>query len=213
MDKLKNVFAAFNQELSQFGEIVIGGGSVRDALMGKSPKDYDIFILGHTELTEEIKERIINRLSKYPKVEVEFEWHKSEPFFIISIHYENSEVQFMYHPAKTIEELVDTFDWNVSMYAFGKGGVYSPEGVSIDQIKKGGLLFLNPKLETFKFPYSSLRRGYRFSERYGMRLPSTEVDKLACDITNKLIIQARNHKISEKQKRAAKKASDEKTEE
>jgi hypothetical protein len=125
------------------------------------------------------------KLNSYEKMEVKFEWHKSEPFYIIGIIHNGSEVQFMAHPAKTIEELVDTFDWNVSMYAYGKNGFYVPDGVSIDQIKPGGELFLNKNLKEFQFPYSSLRRGYRFSERFGMKLPHAEIVKLATSILKK----------------------------
>lgn len=49
MNKLKEVWSEVTELLHPFGDVVIAGGSVRDFLMGRDPKDYDIFVLGISE--------------------------------------------------------------------------------------------------------------------------------------------------------------------
>lgn len=179
--KLHEIWEVFDNLLGSMGQVYICGGAVRDSLRGVDPKDYDIYIIDtngarHEEVAKKIKEAV----SDYPKVKPVIEFHKSEPFLIQSIYYEDKEVQIMVRGEFTnVEDLVDSFDWNVSLFAYGRNGTYKhPNAVDLEEIKNQGEL----KLNRVTFPYSTLRRGYRFSERFVMKLSGKEIDKIITEI-------------------------------
>lgn len=177
---IEKVFEEMDALLSPFGTVVVAGGAVRDYLMSRTPKDYDIFILNTAgiETFSSVKEKVKIATRDIPKVEIKYEWHKSEPFLIESIATPYGEVQIMARDIKTQEDLIDTFDWNVSRFSFGRDGFVNGEDVS--NIGHGKDLVLH----RITHPLSTLRRGYRFSERFTMRLKYTDVKKL-CEIISK----------------------------
>lgn len=168
--------------LGEIGDVVIAGGAVRDTLMGRTPKDYDVFIINSgskfnsfTEVKAEVGERLLG----HPKVDIKYEWHKSEPFLIESIKTEYGEVQIMARNIQNEQDLMDTFDWNVALFTFGKNGYINRE--SIENIGEGKDLILHK----VTYPYSTLRRGYRFSERFTMKLRREDTFKLCQMIVQK----------------------------
>lgn len=172
---LKQVYAEMHEALGEIGDIVIAGGAVRDTLMGRTPKDYDVFILNSGEnygSFTEVKNEVGVRLANHPKVDIKFEWHKSEPFLIESIKTKHGEVQIMARNIQTEQDLMDTFDWNVALFTFGKNGYICRE--SVENIGEGKDLVLHK----VTYPYSTLRRGYRFSERFTMKLRRQDTLKL-----------------------------------
>lgn len=180
MNDLKSVWEEMNELLYPFGDVVIGGGAVRDCMMSRQPKDYDIFILNTAgiETFSSVREKVKVATEKMPKVEIKYEWHKSEPFLIESIVTPYGEVQIMARDIKTQEELIDTFDWNVSRFSFGRNGFVNGECVS--NIGHGKDLVLH----RVTYPLSTLRRGYRFSERFTMRFKYDDVKQLCGLISN-----------------------------
>lgn len=46
---IQGVWDEFNKRLSQFGQVVLAGGSVRDHLLGRAAKDFDVFVLQGTD--------------------------------------------------------------------------------------------------------------------------------------------------------------------
>lgn len=180
MKTLQSVWNEMNDVLGVFGTVVIAGGAVRDSLISRVPKDYDIFILnttGHISSFTEVRDdvRMALEKAKYTKVDIKFEWHKSEPFLIESVQTPYGEVQIMAKNIQTQEQLIDDFDWNVSRFSYGFNGYVN--GEDVNNIGHGKDLVLHK----VTYPYSTLRRGFRFSERFGMRFKREDVRKL-CDV-------------------------------
>ena len=160
---------------------VIGGGMVRDALRNSIAKDIDVFVLddGTHKTFTEAKEDILERTKSLPFIESKIEWHKSEPFLVKSFSNAYGDVQVMARNINTVEELLDTFDWNVSLFAFDGKRVYARE--SVEEIGVGKEL----KLQACTYPVSTLRRGFRFSERYTMKFNKSDIVFLCNKILEK----------------------------
>jgi hypothetical protein len=172
MENLIQCRQEFQDMFDELGEIVIAGGSVRDTLMGKKPKDIDIFLLGN--LKEDIDDFVADKLQDFATLDLKLDWHKSEPFLLQSIQYKEMEVQFLATPHGTLEGLIDSFDWNICQFGLGEDGVI--QKCEITEIDVGKYL----KLNKVTYPYSTLRRGYRFSERFLMRLKTADI-KTICN--------------------------------
>jgi hypothetical protein len=176
MQKLIEVYNSLAPKLSFLGQIYIAGGAVRDTLLGRKPKDYDLFILGEPSETvaypDKFKQFCELQLS-LKTFENNLEWHKSEPFLLTNIQLDSeTEVQIMHRNLNTVHELLDTFDWDISQFAFGADGITAKRAVAT--IKEGEYL----NLHKITFPASTLRRGYRFSERFGMRIHHKDLVRL-----------------------------------
>ncbi len=180
---MKDVIETFSDILET--PVIIAGGAVRDYLRNEPPKDYDVFMLGRTwedweDYKAQFAERFDSRMSQFPKVESKVEWHKSEPFLLDTILFNGREVQLLASPAKSIPELISDFDWSVCCFGFdGTNYVYDPP--DLDSIKHGEYLRLNK----CTFPFSTLRRGYRFSERYSMRIKREDINTICRQIMEK----------------------------
>lgn len=91
----------------------------------------------------------------------------------------DKKVQIMYSHKKNINELLDSFDWNVSLFAYGNEGFIQRE--DIKNIGMGKELYL----QGITFPSSSLRRGFRFSERFGMQINKEDLYRLCWLVSKK----------------------------
>ena len=187
MYNLQEIYKIITETLNDIpnSQVVIAGGAVRDTLMGREPKDFDVFILNgnynYIYSDEEEKsfiDSIKNKLNNFKKVDIKLEWHKSEPFLIESIYINSDmqEIQIMVSPHPNINKLLDSFDWNISLFAYDGKNFYQRELIS--EIAEGKYL----KLQNCLFPYSTLRRGYRFSERFKMRLETKDINLICNEI-------------------------------
>lgn len=163
------VYREFAQRLGHIGTVVIAGGAVRDAVMGRAAKDYDVFVLGCPFNTES-RDAVSERLGDLPALE-QLEFHKSEPFLVGTVSYGAFVVQVMTTDAVTVDELLDRFDWNVSRFAYD-GRLHAMTDVA--EIGEGQPL----RLHRVTYPLSTLRRGFRFSERFGMEFHRADVLRL-----------------------------------
>lgn len=166
MTQLHGIWSDFSRRLGHLGAVVIAGGSVRDSLLSRQPKDYDVFVLGSGD-GDGLD--FSTPLSDLPVIDG-LEWHKSEPFLQGTFKYGVGVAQVMATPHKTASDLVDSFDWNVSRFAYdGVSTIAMCDAVS--DIAPGRPL----RLHKVTFPASTLRRGYRFSERFQMVLDPADV--------------------------------------
>jgi len=174
MERLIEIHSRLKERLGDLGDVCIAGGAVRDTLMDATPKDYDLFVL-HDSGTkfETIKTEIRNRISDLSEIAPVVEWHKSEPFLVATVDYQGVEVQILANPAPSMHALIETFDWNVCLFGFD-GAFVTLEDVA--NIGPGKELRLNK----VTYPLSTLRRGFRFSERFLMKLGRGDI-KLLCE--------------------------------
>jgi len=168
---LTSVYTEFNRRLGHFGEVVIGGGAVRDTLLGRKPKDYDVFVLARDAGSPPTSDDIKEALKGLPVVESEFFWHKSEPFLVQSVYWESVEVQVLASLRDSVDSLLDTFDWNVSFFAFN--GTFNVRTSLLDLAPGKELV-----LQRLTYPASTLRHGFRFSERFGMQFPAETLKQI-----------------------------------
>lgn len=172
MSSVPAVYEAFRGRLGAFGQVVVAGGSVRDHVMGRTAKDFDVFVLG--PVTDDQVAAVSGALSGL-EIVTPPEFHKSEPYLVATVRLEGELVQIMCNPAADIEALLDSFDWNVSLFAFD-GTVRQRE--MVENIAIGRSL----RLQTVTFPLSTLRRGFRFSERFGMVFERADIVRLCRDV-------------------------------
>lgn len=169
LDLANEILEELSIRLYGIGIPIIAGGAIRDITMGMEPKDYDVFLL-NTDFTSQ-KKKVAAALVNLEVVKG-VEWHNSEPFLVDTVRFKGVEVQIMCTPCKNIVELLKTFDWNVSLFAYDGVTVYANE--SIANIASGKSL----KLQTITHPKSTLRRGFRFSERFEMVFEHEDIRKL-----------------------------------
>jgi hypothetical protein len=172
------VYEKFNDLLGPFGEVVLAGGCVRDYLMGRPPKDFDVFVLNN-HWDEEVKADVLDVLAHLDKVTVP-EWHVSEPYLVTTVMWQGAMVQVMLNPAETMRDLIETFDWNVCLFGYDSNGVHA--GMRVTDIAEGKYL----ELQTVTYPLSTLRRGFRFSERFLMRLHKQDIVELCARVLTKM---------------------------
>lgn len=171
--------------LKVLGRPVIAGGAVRDELMNKLPKDFDVFLLTGNKWSDQVATVVKQITQNYPEVKAVVEWHKSEPFLIKSIKIAEHEIQLMQSPFDSVESLLASFDWNVSLFAHD--GSHFVMNEDIANITVGKTLRLN-KVTT---PLSTLQRGFRFSERFLMQLRKEDVQHLC-----KLILDKKSETVA-----------------
>lgn len=163
---LWDVHTEFDSRLGRLGKVVVAGGAVRDTLANLrgaeiEPKDYDLFVLN----TDWEQVAYSGNLAYQVRDLAPWEFmpgHNSEPFLVSSVLWRGVVVQLMTTPHKTVEELVDSFDWNVCRFGFNGTSFFRPGTMPY----AGGML----ELHRVTFPLSTLRRGFRYSERYQMHL-------------------------------------------
>ena len=159
---LEGIYQEMSELLSPFGKVVIAGGAVRDTLMGREPKDYDVFILdADREISGDAIKETLARLFTNVKVS---EAHLSEPFLVSTIKVDGLVVQVMTSPHLDIDQLMASFDWNVCLFAYD--GTFHAKTQLEDIAPSKDLV-----LQKVTFSISTMRRGFRFSERFGMNIP------------------------------------------
>lgn len=160
------IHAEFQRRLGSLGAVVVAGGSVRDELMGRTPKDFDVFVIG-LPFTAESAQAVRDTCVDVPSIEA-LDFHKSEPFLAVSLNWNGVMVQIMCSPLTSTAVLLDSFDWNVSRFAFD-GSCHALEDIA--NIVEGKPL----RLHRVTYPASTLRRGFRFSERFGMKFEHADL--------------------------------------
>lgn len=171
-DFLKTLCDDFKQRCG--GLAIVAGGSVRDTLMGRDPKDYDVFVIGG-DWREDWNSGL--EIIDSP------EWHKSEPNLQRTFRIDGRIVQVMKSESKDVSGVLDLFDWNVSRFAFD--GQDYRQLTPLDDIQPGKPL----KLHRVTYPVSTLRRGFRFSERFSMVFAADDLRNL-CTLAAARLVKA-----------------------
>ena len=97
--------------------IVLAGGAVRDQLLHRTPKDFDIFILNVPDRDRYTRRIIRDTLNQHFKPEPSLYPgdYKEKP--VSTFKYKNIPIQVMLSKEKTIIDLLNSFDWNISLFA------------------------------------------------------------------------------------------------
>jgi hypothetical protein len=98
---------------------------------------------------------------------------------VATVKWDGMEIQVLVNPAESMEALIGTFDWSVCLFGFDGQSWF--KGEPLEHIAAGKSL----RLQRVTFPLSTLRRGFRFSERFRMKLERADVLTLCKAITDK----------------------------
>ncbi len=112
------------------------------------------------------------------------DFHNSEPFLQSTVKFGAAVVQVMATPHLDVASLLDSFDWNVSRFAYD--GAEVTDLCPVADIGHGKPLVLHK----ITFPASTLRRGYRFSERFQMVFQPDDVVRLCEAVVAKKAVAA-----------------------
>lgn len=180
---------------------VIAGGAVRDHLVGRKPKDYDVFVLSGklgppmvSKLVKQIREAVltlsadtevfsgVSHLS-FPAVG-KYDGHSSiTP--IAEFNFWTHKVQIMVFPGSTVESLLNSFDYPICCVAYKDYHPVQTHWNVKKILRDHGYLLLNTtKLPA---PQITLRRGYDFAARYGLKLSETTVKYLCSQIASSAV--------------------------
>lgn len=172
--RLDQILEEFIPRLERVGEPVVAGGAVRDVLLGREPRDIDLFLLNQTFDDSTIS--AVNEALQGMDI-VRAESWKSTPYLVTTVRFSAMDIQIMLSPEKSLPHLLTSFDWNVCLFGYKYGA--SPFGLNPHEVVgEGKYLVLN----RVTYPLSTLRRGFRFSERFKMTLSIFDVKRLCGDI-------------------------------
>lgn len=178
--------------------VVIAGGAVRDHLLGRKPRDYDVFVLSGklgppkvNKLVKDIRNYLLGMGTdsgqSYLSFSVTSKYGASDNTGpVAEFYFWGHKVQVMVSPVAIPQQLVATFDYNICKLYY-PNAQHSGEHSVVANIKQHGALKL---VGTAPLPYPALtlRRGMEFASRYGMQLPDTTVEYLC-----KLIVNPMSH--------------------
>lgn len=162
-DPLANVFPTIEEVYQEFADalrapFVIAGGAVRDELLGRVPKDFDLFLFGSYD-----RSRLL-RYQQGPPQHGYKQWH------LANVVWRGAPVQVVSDKGyRTVADLLDDFDWNICGFAFDGRQLHCRMDVA--DIGPGKMLHL----VSDKTPESSLRRGLNFARRYSMKLDPIDI--------------------------------------
>lgn len=169
--ELEMTWHSVKAAVGHMGPVVIAGGAVRDAMIQRRPKDLDVFVM-KTPFNDETRSEVSLAMAKsglFAGASPELEWHQSEPFLVGEWWIGSHRLQLMLSEKATPLGLLDTFDWDVSRFCYD-----GHDWIRGQRPAEGEWLTLHK----VTFPVSTLRRGFRFSERYKMRLRPEDIHEL-----------------------------------
>ena len=168
--------------------VVIAGGAVRDHLLGRKPRDYDVFVLtgkmgaaSIQKLTKDVRNYILGQPSHtgvhFPAPTTKYgALPNTSP--IAEFYFWGHKVQVMGSPVGDVAGLLNTFDYNICQLAYRDYKVVHHIWKVLAVIKSHGKLCVTHTTN----PVLTLSRGYDFARRYGMTLPDDVVKTLCAQI-------------------------------
>lgn len=139
-------------------KVVIGGGAVRDYLLGFEPKDIDVFVLGQPP-GGMINHPDFLYLEPHENRKAEYEgkqWVK----FVCDYEAFGFQVQVIGVTEPTGQALVDAFDLGITRCWYEDGEVHDTLSAKIDRDCKAVTILLHDRLSR------SMERAERFIERH-----------------------------------------------
>lgn len=173
---LAAVYTEFESRLGHLGKVVIAGGAVRDYLLERTPKDFDVFVLTDA-VCDELKAAALSNLEDLDQpTDPKWNYGLSDGFSGTYI-WRGAYVQVMFVDFQSTEELLASFDWNITRYAFD-GEIMTEEPIFYNTDGKAYLRDLILTSGYIRWPRSSMRRGLDFAKRYRLRLRRNDLLRL-----------------------------------
>lgn len=169
---------AFLREHAGAYEYVIAGGYVRDRIIGRTPRDIDVFVLN---ATAESQASIHHSLSAagIPTVKQAKSYLAAEgrPYFgePIELRFLEWPVQLVTTSCLTAQDVISTFDYDICQFYYDSEGRIT---ASFDERGYEALKTRTLGLRHLLTPMSSLRRGFLFEDRLGFKFRRTDIGRL-----------------------------------
>ncbi len=169
----------------------IAGGAVRDVLLGREPRDIDIFTLGAFPMEEDIRRFMQIPQKDEDENRTDYQTRMAARQVITGYH-EGYKIQVVEAEENSEESLLKRFDWNICLFAIKRDGVplflETPTNIGA-----GKALRLN----CMNTPRHSLQRGVGFCDRYFMRMTDETIATLIDAAENEEFLEAlkKNEKL------------------
>jgi len=181
-------------------QVYICGGAARDYLLQQEPRDIDIFILNSDSNTVQMTDiRCLIELQKTMNYSVKFNWRdtydagyppqsKFDLLGNLTYYKCNYPIQIITTKYETIDELFESFDWNICQVAINEYSCLTThqnfpmevtEYSGIERVT--GRLIDNLKLHNIsnvKNYYKTLQRGFIFAKRYNVKIEDESLKEL-----------------------------------
>ncbi len=102
---------------------------------------------------------------------------------VCNVDFKGARVQVMSSRFKSLNELLESFDWNICLFGFENGKVTKHPKSALP------VEFQELHLVCCTHPLSTLRRGFRFCERYRMKISNPALVQLCQDVLAKVICE------------------------
>jgi hypothetical protein len=154
----------------------LAGGALRDELSGNVPKDYDLFTFGQFDKGAVLAtgcEVLDDKGTEYAGFSLQA---------CLTVLWRGVRVQIIHRPERghDVDSLLDSFDWQFCCVALDDGGLVSR--IDPSKIGPGNLLRLNSTGAASRTAVRTLRRGFRFTERFGMQIHDGDLAALCAEI-------------------------------
>jgi len=163
MNRLDNILRECREVCDRWPSVIVGGG-VRDLLIGKEPKDFDVFYLGSSrdQLREAFADASLDMRRPY----------RRSGRLMAEVIAGDDLAQVCHTEAESVDQLFDETDWNASLFAYDGERHYL--GTSLASVRPGQRL----RLIKITSPISSLARGFSFADRLSMVFNVRDVRRL-----------------------------------
>lgn len=169
-------------------ELYLVGGCVRDLLLGKEPKDFDLC----TDATPEEVEKLLSTLKNYSIIETGIKHgtvtvHDKviNEFFEITTYRVDGSYEDGRHPenvefVQSLEEDLKRRDFTINSFAydFEEEKVLMLEESFLDDLSLGRIRCVGNPVDRFNEDALRMLRAFRFASRYGFRITSETYDAI-----------------------------------
>lgn len=170
------------------GRWIIAGGYVRDRIIGRTPRDVDCFALGAKGMSDQVKLRL-DKLHIPFTIEPKaygFPHHSAVELHsrfdpAIQFHLLGQEVHLVCTPKERAIDVVETFDFNICRFYLDDDLQACP----FQESDMSDLFAKNMLLCHTRTPMSSLRRGFLFEFRLGMKFQPADARRLVEELAKR----------------------------
>lgn len=182
-------------------KVVVAGGAIRDAVLGQTPRDIDIFILdginpnGSLNVNLHDIEIIIGHIGMSKKIIVEPGCSNAEEYqsgFAVVAElkwneiYDDIPIQIICRKENNAAQLIDSFDWNVCQLAYDTKGNLLYDSKIYDFVQNAGWYGVELQYNKSRSgdEKKALKRGFKFEDRYGLKISDLDLDYLCWAIVD-----------------------------
>lgn len=155
------------------GDWIIAGGYVRDRLLNREPRDVDLFLQGLD--IDGLKSSLQNQ--RVPFVQ-ESRGYRSDP--PVRIRFMEYDVHLCHTPYEHGQQIVGSFDFNICRFWLDDDYQAEYHVSDLQDLHAKNML-----LQHVYTPVSSMRRGFLFEYRLGMKFLPSDIRKLNEELSEK----------------------------